>query len=85
MVTPVATPAESGLDDEPAAPNSKADANRTIFIDERVYDEASLITDQLNINEKQLLDGFNARGTSQRLTVPDDHLKATLDLGEYSR
>ena len=84
MVTLVATSTESGLDDKPTVPDFKTDANRTIFIDKRVYNKASLITNQLNINEKQLLDGFNTRGTSQRLTVPDDHLEATFDLGKHS-
>jgi hypothetical protein len=44
LLTPVATPAESTLDDEPAVSDSKEDANQTDSIthddmDERVHDK----------------------------------------------
>lgn len=49
LVTPVATPVEKALDDEPAASDSKEVGDRTDSItrdgvDESAHDEASLIT-----------------------------------------
>jgi hypothetical protein len=58
-----ATPAESALNDELAAPNSSSDADRTNLItcddaDERFCNEASLITNELDINVDDLLSDF---------------------------
>jgi hypothetical protein len=52
LLTLVVTPTESTLDDEPAVSDSKADANQTDSItyddiDERVYDEGTVITNKL--------------------------------------
>jgi hypothetical protein len=56
LVTPIATPAESALDNEPAVSDFEEDANRTDSIthddvDERVHNEASLITNELQIDD----------------------------------
>ena len=100
MITPVATPAESALDDELAAPDSKEDANRTNLItydnvDERFYNEAGLVT---NVNKEHLDKSVQGpedeyleqtRNNNQpSLSAPSavsDHLEAvTLDLGKHT-
>ena len=83
LVTPVATPAESALDDEPAVSDSE-DTNRTDSIthddvDEIVHDEANLTTNELtDINDLLVdlgiqwpqLNSPKTKETSLRSTVP---------------
>lgn len=82
LVTPVATPAESALDDGPAASDSKEIANQTDSIthdevDERVHDVASPVTGKLTdigdlvlSLEIQLPNSPKTEEAPQRLTVP---------------
>lgn len=85
LPTPVATPAESTLDGEPAVSDSKEDANQTDSIthddlDERVHDKYDLIRNELHTDVEDLPRGLGTqwpewnspkpKGTSQRLTVP---------------
>jgi hypothetical protein len=85
LITPAATPAANVLDDDPAVYDSMDGANRTDSItrddvDERAYDEASPITNELytdrdNLPSIQLPQLTSPRTTeaSRRQTVPVDH------------
>ena len=63
MVTLVATPTENTVDDEPAISSSKEVANRTGTItynklDNRAYDKATVITNELYTDIEDLLLGL---------------------------
>jgi hypothetical protein len=75
LITPVATPAATALDDGPAVSDSKEDANLTDSITRDDVDErAQDYTDRDNLPRIQLpqLNSSKTNETSQRLTVPID-------------